>query len=771
MLTACAVAVCAFAAAFAISGCAATNASQTGEPVEAATQAVQVTEAKVAKVPSRPEMYEPGQVIVGLAPGNDVDAAIASLEGLGFSQVEALLQEADGFGAMILAITDDGFEQGADLAAAAQSAASLPGVEFVQPNYRYASAGAKAADIARDEDVQADMQYYLDSPDDSHGAGAADAWGKIDPSVKVDVAVLDTGVYSMEEYDKGKLVTANPDNFHQEFDADNLDMQAGVDFVHSGDGQRLPLVNDYNPTGDDNGHGTHIAAIIAANAQTDATPDKRADGMAGVSPNARIVPIKVLDAGGDGDVTDFVRAYGYLLSDEFMSGHNLRIVNMSLAVALEEEDAGEVGEAVAPALRAASTEDGDSDDEAAAGEVSADNDARDAVDREASAEPDSTAQQSDATELDGADATPSDKARAGKVQVQAAGEVGVASADDPYDFYDAALHSAIKRAQSKGVVTVCAAGNMEEAEDPEDALDRDSETYPSDYPECVSVMALDKEGQLASYSYVNPNKDIAAPGSGIYSAWATQADAYRELDGTSQATAVVSGVMSMMWAAEPNLTVQQAKSALYGATEGKSGTERVLNAAAALDRVGAGDYKDWVDPEWHKPVNFDNVDVEVAADEVVYTGKRLTPAVKVTYGSRTLQKNIDYTISYSGNINPGVAKVIVKGKGRFVGTQTDEFDIVLGKTKIKKLKAGKRSFTVKWARQKSGKVGYQVRYSLKKNMKKAKVKTVKKNTKTQLKVKKLKSKKTYYVQVRTYKKIAGKKHYSRWSAKKKVKVR
>ena len=766
------------AVVFAVAGGAMANGAVDGQVQDSAAESPQAAMAKVAKAPSRPELYEPGQLVVGLAPGSDFDATVASLEGLGFGQIEALLHEADGFGAIVAASTAEGIEQGADLDAAAQSAATIPGVEFVQPNYRYASAGAKASDIARDEDVQAEMQYYLDSLEDAHGAGVAAAWGKTNPATKVDVAVLDTGAYSMEEYDKGALVTANPDNFHQEFDAENLDMAAGADFVHSAAGERLPLVNDYNPTGDDNGHGTHIAGIIAANAQTDSTPSKRPDGMAGVSPNARIVPIKVLDAGGDGDVNDFIRAYDYLLSDEFMAGHNLHVINMSLAVALEEEDTGEVGQAVKPGLRAASTEEGESADDEGADSPNADGQQASGApnaqqvgiaDGDASAGSDSDSQEPPAS----ANAA-TGKARA-QVQVQSSTEIGVAGAEDPVDgsheFYDAALHSAIKRAHAKGIVTVCSAGNMEEAEDPEDALDRDSETYPGDYPECVSVMALDKDGKIASYSYVNPNKDIAAPGSGIYSAWATQADAYRELDGTSQATAIVSGVMSMMWAAEPNLTVQQAKSALYGATEGASGTERMLNAEATLDRVGAGDYKDWVDPEWHKPVNFNNVDVEVAADELVYTGKRLTPAVKVTYGSQTLKKDADYAVTYSGNVNPGTAKVVVKGKGRYVGSQTDEFDIVLGKTKIKKLKKGKKSFTVKWKRQKAGKVGYQVRYSLKKNMKKAKKKTVKKNAKTKLKVKKLKSKKRYYVQVRTFKKIAGKKYYSAWSPKKKVKVK
>ena len=90
------------------------------------------------------------------------------------------------------------------------------------------------------------------------------------------------------------------------------------------------------------------------------------------------------------------------------------------------------------------------------------------------------------------------------------------------------------------------------------------------------------------------------------------------------------------------------------------------------------------------------------------------------------------------------------------------------KTSIRKLKKGKRSFKVTWAKKSAPVRGYQVRYSLKKNFKKARVRTVAGASKTKLKVKKLKKKRRYYVQVRTYKILAGKKVYSPWSKTKKV---
>ena len=90
----------------------------------------------------------------------------------------------------------------------------------------------------------------------------------------------------------------------------------------------------------------------------------------------------------------------------------------------------------------------------------------------------------------------------------------------------------------------------------------------------------------------------------------------------------------------------------------------------------------------------------------------------------------------------------------------------LGTPKLSKVKAGKKAFTATWTKA-NGVAGYQVQYSLKKNFKGAKTKKL---NKTKLTVKKLKSKKIYYVRVRAYKKINGKMQYSKWSVKK-VKVK
>ena len=88
--------------------------------------------------------------------------------------------------------------------------------------------------------------------------------------------------------------------------------------------------------------------------------------------------------------------------------------------------------------------------------------------------------------------------------------------------------------------------------------------------------------------------------------------------------------------------------------------------------------------------------------------------------------------------------------------------------KLSKVTADDNGFTAKWKKS-SGVDGYQIRYSLKKNMKGSKTVTAGKNAVSK-KVKKLKSRKTYYIKIRAYKTVNGKKLFGKWSNKKTVKT-
>ena len=91
--------------------------------------------------------------------------------------------------------------------------------------------------------------------------------------------------------------------------------------------------------------------------------------------------------------------------------------------------------------------------------------------------------------------------------------------------------------------------------------------------------------------------------------------------------------------------------------------------------------------------------------------------------------------------------------------------------KIKKVKAAKKAVSVEWKKV-SGVKGYQVEVAIDKKFKKnKKTATVKKQKTTKVTIKKLKAKKKYYVRIRTYKTVKGKKIYSSWSKVKKVKTK
>ena len=161
-----------------------------------------------------------------------------------------------------------------------------------------------------------------------------------------------------------------------------------------------------------------------------------------------------------------------------------------------------------------------------------------------------------------------------------------------------------------------------------------------------------------------------------------------------------------------------------------------------------------------------------------YDGKAKKPSVTAKYNGKTIANAITSStgnvgLSYaSGRKLPGTYKVTVTGK-RYPGVTALKFKIKIKPTTIKKLKAKKNGFTLTATKQASKYVtGYQLRYSTKSDMSNSqKVMVSSSNKKVTKTIKKLKSNKTYYVQVRTYKKINGKKYYSGWSKIQTVKTK
>ena len=136
--------------------------------------------------------------------------------------------------------------------------------------------------------------------------------------------------------------------------------------------------------------------------------------------------------------------------------------------------------------------------------------------------------------------------------------------------------------------------------------------------------------------------------------------------------------------------------------------------------------------------------------------------------------NPNYVAPAQPTPNPTPSTAPTQPNQNDTNTSNDEDVTVISKPKsasIKKVKGAKKAILVTWKKV-SGVKGYQVQVATNKKFKKNKKPvTIKKQKTPKTTVKKLKAKKKYYVRVRTYKIVNGKKVYSSWSKVKSVKTK
>ena len=206
----------------------------------------------------------PGEVLVRFKPAVSA-AAISDLHARLGAEVRGQIAA---LGVQLVAVPPDRVEE------VMEAYRRDPRVEFVEPNYLV------HAMPTTPNDVYFGAQWALSR------IQAPAAWDITTGSSQVTVAILDTGV---------------------DLDHPDLDdkIVSGYDFV-----------NDDSLPQDDNGHGTHVAGIAAA--ETD-----NGIGVAGISWGARIMPVKVLDGTGSG--THFDVAEGIVWAVD----RGAEVINMS----------------------------------------------------------------------------------------------------------------------------------------------------------------------------------------------------------------------------------------------------------------------------------------------------------------------------------------------------------------------------------------------------------------------------------------------------------
>ena len=480
--------------AIALAACA--QQSEVSQPI---SQDSETTEQEVETAGQEVETYEPGVVLVSLKEGVDAKDALGAIE-----------QET---GIAGLSITSQGkwyvelaLPESVSVEQATEALGQSSVVESAQPNFRYylmdaapanvtqlqvgSSSGLRAQSVELD-DTYASKLWGLSS------VRAFDAWEIARCEGSVTVAVIDNVFRADHEDLQGNVVVA----YNAVTQTENDDI-AGDSYSRS-----------------DKNHGTHVAGIIAAQANN-------GTGVAGVSYNANLMLFRTAEDDGEFYTTTLLNAYAYAIDNK--DEYNVRVLNMSLGGYME---------------------------------------------------------------------------------------------NDSWEGKDDQLLRAIDRAWEAGIVTVTSAGNAGYyyVDDKKVMIDAPFSCYPGDYARCVNVMNLEntsssdpfavKRDSGSNYNADNRrNKDIAAPGTDIYSTNNTSATSYGNSTGTSMAAPCVSGVLALMFACRPDLTPAQAVRTLYAtATDlGEEGFDAEygngeVNALAALEMCSdenfdPGDPDNPVDP-------------------------------------------------------------------------------------------------------------------------------------------------------------------------------
>ncbi|WP_238613476.1 S8 family peptidase [Candidatus Oscillochloris fontis] len=228
-----------------------------------------------------------GELLVRLRPGIQVALNTQQVEILGASNLSTLNRELrviEAYDFSPIGIGSDTyrikFRQPINPAIVATRLARDPLVVYAEPNYRRVL-------LRTPNDKVLPQQWGL------HNIQAFEAWD-ISTGAAIVIAVLDTGV-----------------------DAKHNDLQ----------GQILSGFNAFtgsNDSNDDNGHGTAVAGLIAANTNN-------GEGIAGICWGCKILPVKVLDSRGGGDDASVAAGIRWAVDN------GARVINMSLGGSEESQ--------------------------------------------------------------------------------------------------------------------------------------------------------------------------------------------------------------------------------------------------------------------------------------------------------------------------------------------------------------------------------------------------------------------------------------------------
>jgi thermitase len=241
--------------------------------------------------------YQSGELIIKLAaPVNlersDLDNGLTGIKAidelnreLGVYEMKALVDQKDRDTALdpLVGIYLLRFQGPGDLLSFIERYAALPGVVYAHPNYIYTANDLVIPDQSRvtPNDPYFADQWYLPHID------VPEAWDIEKGSADTVIAVVDTGVNYNHEDLVGKVIL-------------------GYDYVNG----------DADPI-DDQGHGTAMAGLIAANTNNSL-------GIAGICWDCKVLAIKSMGSDGTGTTWNVAQGITYAVT------HGAEVINLSL---------------------------------------------------------------------------------------------------------------------------------------------------------------------------------------------------------------------------------------------------------------------------------------------------------------------------------------------------------------------------------------------------------------------------------------------------------
>lgn len=289
-------------------------------------------------------------------------------------------------------------------------------------------------------------------------------------------------------------------------------------------------------------------------------------------------------------------------------------------------------------------------------------------------------------------------------------------------------------------------------------------SYPADLKEVIGVTNINRSGKKHTSSNYGYAKDIAAPGTSIFST--IKNNKMGTLTGTSMATPVVSSACALMLDADPDLTPSEVRNILCATAKDPDGYfvknemgYGELDAYAAVKTayaIKAGTKPDSISIKIKTPYRDREATEQVESQsDVSFSAIKSIKAVskkkkQLAYSFRRPSSTVT-TTKTTVSIDPYTYEETIKD------TETSSKEIATGiKYRLAvKLKGSKWKY-------------YNIPASGKNT---GSYKAVKSSSGMKITLKKLKSRKTYYVKVRPFRTIDGDNHYGSWTKEKKVKVK